>query len=102
MRKEKIQYLPRAKVDSNGDKILPLPDPVDISGVVIWPRASEEKDGGEVNIDGQNLSCPDNAKAQQIRSDGQIRLRGELHTVDEPPARYIGKAIMVKTRRVTT
>lgn len=102
MRKEKIQYLPKPKTDSNGDVILPRPEPIDISGVVIWPRASEEKDGGEVNIDGQNLKCPDSANARLIRSDGQIMLRGELHTVDEPPARYIGKAILVKTKRVTT
>jgi hypothetical protein len=70
--------------------------------VVIWPRASEEKDGGEVNVDGENLACPDSAVARQIRSDGQLRVRGVLHTVDEPPARYAGKRILIKTLRVTT
>lgn len=102
MKKETIYYVPERQRDRNGDPTGPVPADVKISGVVIWPRASEEKDGGEVNIDGQNLKLPDNAAAQQIRSDGSIRLRGELHTVDEPPARYIGKAILIKTKRVTT
>lgn len=102
MRTETIFYLPQRKRDRNGNPTGPIPEEVKIVGVVIWPRASEEKDGGEVNIDGQNLRCPDNAKAQQIRSDGQIRLRGELHKVDEPVARYAGKAILVKTLRATT
>lgn len=102
MNTEAIVYLPQQKRDRNGDPIGTVPAEVAIPGVVIWPRASEEKDGGEVNIDGQNLACPDSANARLIRSDGMLRLRGELHTVDEPPARYAGKKILVKTRRVTT
>lgn len=102
MRIETVYYLPQRQRDRNGDYVGPIPDPIKITGVKIWPRASEEKDGGEVNIDGQNLSCPDNAMSRQIRSDGQIQLRGELHTVDEPPARYAGKAVLVKTKRVST
>lgn len=102
MRKETVFYLPERKRDRNGDFTGPTPQEVPIYGVVIWPRASEEKDGGEVNVDGENLRCPDNATTQQIRSDGQLRVRGVLHTVDEPPARYAGRAILIKTRRVST
>lgn len=102
MRKETIFYLPEQKRDRNGDRIGDVPAEVKITGVTIWPRASEEKDGGEINIDGENLACPDNAKTQAIRSDGQLRVRGVLHTVDEPPARYAGKRILIKTRRVST
>lgn len=102
MNSETIHYLPQRKRDRNGDFTGPVPQEVPIYGVVIWPRASEEKDGGEVNIDGQNLSCPDNADTRAIRADGQIRLRGELHMVDEPPARYAGKRILIKTKRATT
>lgn len=102
MRTETIYHLPERERDRNGDYVGVVPDEVAIYGVTIWPRASEEKDGGEVNIDGQNLKCPDDAKAQKIRSDDQLRIRGELHMVDEPPARYAGKAVMVKTKRATT
>lgn len=102
MRTETIYLVPLRKKDRNGDWIGPKGAEIPIYGVVIWPRASEEKDGGEVNIDGENLKCPDNATARSIRSDGQLRIRGVLHNVDEPPARYAGKAIMIKTRRVTT
>ena len=102
MRVETIFHLPERPRDRNGDFVGPVPAEIPIPGVVIWPRASEEKDGGEVNIDGQNLKCPDNAKARAIRSDSSLRIRGELHTVSEPVARFAGKAIMIKTRRVTT
>lgn len=102
MRRETIFYLPERNRDRNGDFVGPTPEEVAINGVVIWPRASEEKDGGEVNIDGENLAMPDNATTQQIRSDGQLRVRGLLHTVDEPPARYAGRRILVKTKRVST
>lgn len=102
MRKETVYYLPERARDRNGDFIGPVPEEVPVYGVVIWPRASEEKDGGEINVDGENLRCPDNRTTQQIRADGQLRVRGDLHTVDEPPARYAGKAILIKTKRVST
>lgn len=102
MRTETVYYLPQRKRNRDGGFTGPASVREPINGVVIWPRASEEKDGGEINIDGQNLKCPDNATAQGIRSDGQLEIRGEIHTVDEPPARYAGKAIMIKTKRVTT
>lgn len=102
MNSETIFYLPQRDRDRDGDFVGPEPEEVPIYGVVIWPRASEEKDGGEVNIDGQNLACPDNAATRAIRADGQLRLRGELHMVDEPPARYAGKRVLIKTKRATT
>lgn len=102
MRKETIQLLPKLKKDKNGNPVGAPTAGEPINGVVVWPRASEEKDGGEVNIDGQNCRCPDNATAQKIRSDDHVLIRGEVHSIDEPPARYAGKAVMLKTRRVTT
>lgn len=102
MRQETISLLVRQQRDKNGN---PIGDPTageSISGCVIWPRASEEKDGGEVNIDGQNIRCPDIAVARKIKSDDRLSIRGEVHMVDEPPAYYIGKAVMLKTKRVTT
>lgn len=102
MRTETIYHLPERKRDRNGDFTGPAADRVPIPGVVIWPRASEEKDGGEVNIDGQNCRCPDNEAARKIKSDDHVEIRGEIHAIDEPPARYAGKAIMLKTKRVTT
>lgn len=102
MRTETVFYLPERKRDENGDFIGDPAVEVPIYGVVVWPRASEEKDGGEVNIDGENLACPDNATTRGIRSDGQLRVRNVLHTVDEPPARYAGRRVMIKTRRVST
>jgi hypothetical protein len=102
VRTETVYYLPERKRDRNGDFVGPTPEEVPIYGVVIWPRASEEKDGGEVNVDGENLATPDSSVTRGIRSDGRLRVRGVLHTVDEPPARYAGKRILIKTRRVTT
>lgn len=102
MRTETIYHLPQRRRDRDGDYVGDESEEVPIYGVVIWPRASEEKDGGEVNIDGQNLACPDSEAARAVRSDAQIRLRGELHKVSEPPARYPGKRILIKTLRVTT
>lgn len=102
MRKETVYHIRPRKRDRNGDFVGAQPPDIKIPGVVIWPRASEEKDGGEVNIDGENLRCPDDAKARAIRSDDQLRIRGEVHMVDEPPARFAGKAVMIKTKRVNT
>lgn len=102
MNKETVVYLPPRVRNRNGSPTGPVPEEVPIYGVVIWPRASEEKDGGEVNIDGQNLACPDTETVRAIRADGQLRIRGESHTVDEPPARYAGKRILIKTKRATT
>lgn len=102
MRRETILALTSRKTDSDGN---PIGDPipgVPIPGCVIWPRASEEKDGGEVNIDGQNVRCPDVAVARALESDDLVEIRGQVHMVDEPPAYYVGKAVMLKTKRVTT
>lgn len=102
MRSETISLLPKSKTDKNGNPLVAQGPGEPIYGVVIWPRASEEKDGGEVNIDGQNCRCPDNEAARKIKSDDHVEIRGEIHAIDEPPARYAGKAIMLKTKRVTT
>lgn len=102
MRTERIYHLPERSRDRNGDWIGVEGEKIPIDGVVIWPRASEEKDGGEVNIDGENLGCPDSVAARAIESDHYVEIRGVIHSVDEPPARYAGKRVMIKTRRVTT
>lgn len=102
MRLETVLLLVRSRTDKDGNPLVEQGPGEPIYGCVIWPRASEEKDGGEVNIDGQNVRCPDNATARGIRSDDRLDIRGEIHMVDEPPARYIGKAVMLKTKRVTT
>lgn len=99
---ETISLLTRPKYDKNGNPIVLQGPGEAINGCTIWPRASEEKDGGEVNIDGQNVKCPDNATARKIKSDDRVDIRGEIHMIDEPPARYAGKAVMLKTKRVTT
>ncbi len=102
MKKETIGIVQKVQTDRNGDPVGAEAPDVLLGGCIIWPRASEEKEGGEVNIDGDNVACPDNAVAQSIGSEDWVRIRGELHSVDEPPARYIGKRIMLKTRRVRT
>ena len=102
MRTQTVHLLGRQRRNSDGDLIGDPAAKKPLYGVVIWPRASEEKDGGEVNIDGQNLKLADNALAQSIRADDHIEIDGEVHMVDEPPARYRGKAVMLKTKRVYT
>lgn len=102
MRTETIGVVQKTATDRNGDPIGDEAPDVALAGCVIWPRASEEKEGGEVNIDGDNVACPDNAIARTIGSEDWVRIRGELHSVDEPPARYAGRRIMLKTRRVRT
>lgn len=102
MRSETIALLPKGRTDKNGNPLTLQGPGEPIFGCKIWPRASEEKDGGEINIDGQNVKCPDNATARKIKPDDHVDIRGEVHAIDEPPARYIGKAVMLKTKRVTT
>lgn len=99
---ETVSLLPKGRTDKNGNPLVAQGPGEPINGCVIWPRASEEKDGGEVNIDGQNVRCPDNETARKIKSNDHIDIRGETHAIDEPPARFIGKAVMLKTKRVTT
>lgn len=100
VRKETVYILPKQKHDRNGDPIGPVPEKIPVHGVVIWPRASEEKDGGEVNIDGENLKLPDTPITRALQSDGRMEIRGSIYSVDEPVARFAGKAVMVKTKRV--
>jgi len=71
-------------------------------GAIVWPRASEEKDGGEVNIDGWNVKLDWGTTAAAIQSDAQLEILGEVHSVSEPPARYLGKAVILKTLHVST
>jgi hypothetical protein len=102
MRKEPIYVIQKPKTDSNGDFLTPPTEGAVINGCVIWPRASEEKDGGDVGVDGDNIACPDNATARSIGNEDWVSYRGETFQVDEPPSRYVGKKVMLKTRKVTT
>lgn len=102
MRRETVEVIQKPQTDRNGNTIAPLGPNAPLFGCVIWPRASEEKSGGEVGVDGENVACPDNAIARSIGFEDWIMIRGEVHMIDEPPARYIGKKIMLKTKRVRT
>lgn len=102
MRRETIQIIQKPQTDRNGNHIEPEGDPVDLPGCVIWPRAAEERDGGEFAIDGENVAAPDNVLSQTIGYEDWVVIRGVIHMVDEPPSRFVGKRIMLKTKRVKT
>jgi hypothetical protein len=103
MRKEPIYAIQRPKRDSDGDWITPPDDSgTKIPGCVIWPRAAEEKDGGQVAIDGDNIAAPDNAAAQALTTEDWVRYRGAIYQIDEPPSRFVGKRIFLKTKRART
>lgn len=102
MRKTSVFTVDRPETDSNGDPVEVPPPSKRISGVTLWPRASEEKDGGEVNIDGWNVRLPYNDVARSLRADDGLLIEGEYNQITEPPAPYPGKAVLVKTKRVYT
>lgn len=102
MRRETIGVIQNPGTDRNGNPLGSAPADVPLPGCIIWPRAAEERDGGEVSVDGENVAAPDNAIARTIGYEDWVRIRGEIHQVDEPPARFAGKKIMLKTKRVRT
>lgn len=102
MRRETIQVIQKPETDRNGDIVDPLPDGVALPGCVIWPRAAEERDGGEFSIDGENVATPDNETARGLGYEDYVLIRDEVHMIDEPPSRYIGRRILLKTKRVRT
>lgn len=102
MKKETIGVIQRPGTDRNGNPLTDTPADVLLPGCTIWPRSAEERDGGEYSIDGENVKAPDNELARTIGYEDWVRIRGEIHMVDEPPSRFIGKAIMLKTKRVRT
>jgi hypothetical protein len=102
MKKESIRIIQRPETDSNGDWIGEPDDGEEVRRCTIWPRAAEEKDGGEVSIDGDNIAAPDNELVRTLNTEDWVSYRGAVYQVDEPPSRYIGKKIMIKTRRART
>ena len=97
-----IQLRTARPKNSDGDYIGD-PNPwIPLYGAIVWPRASEEKDGGEVNIDGWNVKLEWGTTAAGIQSDAQLEILGEVHSVSEPPAKYLGKAVILKTIHVST
>ena len=102
MRTQTVYLIGRRKRNSDGDWIGPPVAKKPLAGAVLWPRASEQKDGGEVNIDGENVKLRDGEVERTIRADDHVEIDGQIHMVDEPPARYRGRAILMKTKRVYT
>jgi hypothetical protein len=102
VKKEPIFVIQKPATDSNGDWLTPPDSGTRVPGCVIWPRAAEEKDGGEVSIDGDNVAAPDNPVIRTLNAEDWVSYRGNVYQVDEPPSRYIGKKILIKTRRART
>lgn len=103
MRKEPIFAIQRPQRDSDGDWVTPPDDDgVKINGCTIWPRAAEEKDGGQVSIDGDNVAAPDVPAAQALGTEDWVKYRGVVYQIDEPPSRFAGKKVMLKTRKART
>jgi hypothetical protein len=98
---ETVELVVAQRRDRNNNPVGPQAANIPISRCVLWPRASSELSSGETGVEGENVAMFDTAKARQVRYKDHLMIRGEEHAVTEPPQRYIGKRILVKTQRIT-
>lgn len=79
--KETVRVIRKPKVD----KVKPSSGPTaefDVNGCHVIPRASNEAEGGWVQINGYTVVAPG---AADIRADDQLVVRGETHSVIGKP-----------------
>jgi hypothetical protein len=98
---ETVTVVRKAKVD----RLKPVAGPLqefDIEKCSVIPRASNEAEGGWVQIDGYTVVAPGGS---DIRADDQLRVRGELHSVIGKPGRFVKRrrevAVIATTSRST-
>lgn len=89
--------------DKFGTVRVPAKPDLILEGCQLVPRAVEEEGRGWITIDGWDIWRFD-PLPEPIEAHNQVRVRGELHEIEGPPAEYdkrgAFRAVLIKTKQV--
>jgi len=82
---ETVTVKPQVKVDRLRNPSGTAPEPYDIKGCFIWPRASLEEGKGWVTVEGLQVFAP---AGSVVPASARVNARGEDYEVDGVPGDY--------------
>lgn len=96
--RETITVKPQVKVDRLRSSTDPAPEPYDITGCLVWPRASHEEGKGWVGIEGRNVKCPPGSVVPRT---ARVVVGGEEYEVDGEPQDFGRKGVILTLSKVS-